>query len=62
MPIDRQVRYALGAQYEWSETASVGAQFEYADYGDAKIRNTLLIGDYKRNNIIFFGLNVNWKF
>ena len=62
MPIDRQIRYATGAQYQWSEKLSVGGQFVYADYGDAKIKNDLLKGEYDRNDIFFFALNANWKF
>ncbi len=62
MPVDRQIRYSLGAQYKWRETISVGSQFVYADYGDAKIRKNLLKGDYERNDIFFFALNLNWKF
>ncbi len=62
MPIDRQIRYSLGAQYKWSENISVGSSFVYADYGDAKIRNNLLRGDYERNDLFFFALNLNWKF
>jgi long-chain fatty acid transport protein len=62
MPIDRQIRYATGAQYQWSDRLSTGAQFVYADYGEAKIDNDLLKGDYKRNDIFFFALNANWKF
>ncbi|MBW2338085.1 MAG: outer membrane protein transport protein [Deltaproteobacteria bacterium] len=62
MPMDRQIRYAAGAQYKWSDRLSTGAQFVYADYGNAKIDNDLLKGDYKRNDIFFFALNANWKF
>jgi long-chain fatty acid transport protein len=62
MPIDRQIRYSLGAQYKWSENISVGSSFVYADYGDAKIKNNLLRGDYERNDLFFFALNLNWKF
>jgi len=62
MPIDRQIRYATGVQYKWSNRLSTGAQFVYADYGKAKIDNDLLKGDYKRNDIFFFALNTNWKF
>jgi long-chain fatty acid transport protein len=61
MPIDRQIRYALGTQYQWSETCSIGSQFVYADYGDAKIRSSLLKGEYERNDIFFFAVNANWK-
>jgi long-subunit fatty acid transport protein len=62
MPIDRQIRYATGVQYKWSDRLSIGAQFVYADYGKAKIDNALLQGDYKRNDIFFFAMNANWKF
>jgi long-chain fatty acid transport protein len=62
MPIDRQIRYATGAQYKWSERLSTGAQFVYADYGKAKIDNDLLKGDYKRNDLFFLAINANWKF
>ncbi len=62
MPIDRQIRYATGVQYQWSEDVSLGGQFVYADYGDARIRNDLLKGDYERNHIFFLAFNVNWKF
>jgi long-chain fatty acid transport protein len=62
MPIDRQIRYATGVQYKWSDRLSVGGEFVYADYGKAKIDNDLLKGDYKNNDIIFFAMNANWKF
>jgi long-chain fatty acid transport protein len=62
MPIDRQIRYATGVQYKWSDRLSLGGEFVYADYGKAKIDNDLLKGDYKRNDIFFFAMNANWKF
>ena len=62
MPIDRQIRYATGVQYKWSDRLSTGAQFVYVDYGNAKIDNDLLKGGYKRNDLFFFALNANWKF
>lgn len=62
MPIDRQIRYATGVQYKWSEKLSTGAQFIYADFGEAKIRNSLLKGEYDSNNIFFLAFNVNYKF
>ncbi len=51
-----------------------GPQIMYADLemkakapppkgnGKVKIDNDLLQGDYKRNDILFFALNANWKF
>ena len=62
MPIDRQIRYATGVQYKWSERLSTGAQFVYADYGKAKIDNQRLKGEYKTNDIFFLAVNANWKF
>jgi long-chain fatty acid transport protein len=44
MPIDRQIRYATGVQYQWGDRLSTGAQFVYADYGKAKIDHQLLKG------------------
>jgi long-chain fatty acid transport protein len=62
MPIDRQIRYATGVQYKWSERLTVGSQFVYADYGKAKIDNQWLKGEYKTNDIFFLAINANWKF
>jgi len=62
MPMDRQIRYATGVQYKWTDRLSLGGEFVYADYGKAKIDNDLLKGDYKRNDIFFFAMNANWKF
>ena len=62
MPIDRQWRYAVGAQYTVRENLTVGGAFQYADYGSADIENDLLLGNYSDNQIYFFALNANWKF
>jgi len=62
MPIDRQVRYAVGASYDWSESLTVGASFVYADYGSGKIDGSTLSGEYDRNDLYFLGLHANWKF
>jgi len=63
MPADRQLRYAVGAQYQWSERLGLGGSFTYLDAGKAKINNNrTLKGDYKRNDIFFFALNASWKF
>ena len=62
MPIDRQVRYAVGADYQWTESLTVGASFVYADYGSAKIDSPGYSGDYNRNDLYFLGLHANWIF
>jgi long-chain fatty acid transport protein len=63
LPMDRQVRYAVGAQYQWNERMTIGGAFEYIDLGDARIDNpTLLIGDYEDNRLIMFALNLSYEF
>lgn len=62
MPVDRQVRYAVGADYEWSETMMVGASFVYADMGSNKINSSTLSGKYKDFDVYFLGVYANWKF
>jgi len=53
MPIDRQIRYNIGTQYEKSETLTIGCAFEYADLGDAEINSSTLMA---------LIINFNWKF
>ncbi|MHC4231216.1 MAG: OmpP1/FadL family transporter [Planctomycetota bacterium] len=62
MPIDRQIRYAVGADYQWTESLTVGGSFVYADYGSAKIDAPGFSGDYNRNDLYFLGLHANWIF
>jgi long-chain fatty acid transport protein len=66
MPVDRQIRYAFGAQYKKSDRLSFSGAFEYVDLGDAKINNDNpvngLIGKYKNNDMYVLALTVNWKF
>ena len=62
LPIDRQIRYALGAQYQWSERMTLGGAIEFIDLGDARINSTTLRGDYKENHIVMFALNMGYRF
>ena len=68
MPLDRQVRYATGLQYDWGENITLGAAYEYLDAGRAKIDQQGgplqgdLKGDYKSNEIHFINLNLIWRF
>ncbi|MFB3107498.1 MAG: OmpP1/FadL family transporter, partial [Pseudomonadales bacterium] len=61
MPMDRQVRYALGAGYTPSDKLSIGAELVYADYGSSKIDAMGYGGEYDTNDLIFFSVNANWK-
>lgn len=62
LPLDRQLRFATGVQYDVTEKVNIGGAFEFVDLGDAKIDSDQLKGDYKDNQIFFFGLNVSYKF
>lgn len=66
MPIDRQVRYAFGADYLRDSGMKISGSLVYADYGDAEISNSgargLLgfSGEYDTNQIWFASVAVNW--
>jgi len=62
MPMDRQFRYAVGAQYQYSEALSLGGAFEYIDLGKGEINSSQLMGEYDRNDLFFFSFNGNFKF
>ena len=61
LPVDRQVRYAIGAQYKWSETCTIGTAFEYMDLGKAKINRPLFKGEYEDNEAYVIGFYIRWK-
>ena len=60
-PIDRQIRYAVGALYDKSENTRVGMSFVWADLGRSKVRSLFVKGDYEDNDIFFLTFSVNWK-
>ncbi|MEH6824794.1 MAG: outer membrane protein transport protein [Motiliproteus sp.] len=62
LPVDRQLRYALGAQYRYGQQFSWGSQLVYADLGDAAIDAPLFAGHYKTNRFVFWSVNANWLY
>jgi len=68
MPLDRQLRYAIGAQYEYSNDITISAAYELMDGGNAKINQDQgpltgeLKGEYDPNQIHFFNVNASWRF
>jgi long-chain fatty acid transport protein len=60
LPVDRQIRGSIGAQYDWSDTLEIGGSFVYMDAGDAEIQSSTLVGEFERNQIFFFAVNANW--
>ena len=63
LPMDRQIRVAVGAQYQLNERMNVGGAFEYIDLGDARIDDpAILVGDYQENRIFMVTVNFGYKF
>ncbi len=68
MPLDRQIRYATGIQYDLNEDLTIGAAYTFLDAGDADISlkdNPVrgdLKGDYSSNYINFVNVNVVYRF
>ena len=68
MPLDRQIRYAAGLQYDLSKDLTIGAAYTFLDAGDAEINltgNPLrgdLVGDYGSNYVNFFNVNMVCRF
>jgi long-chain fatty acid transport protein len=68
LPIDRQLRYGTGIQYEVNHNVTAGAAWEFMDAGPGPFNNTrgplagTLQGHYSTNYLNFLALNVIWKF
>ncbi len=68
LPLDRQIRYAAGIQYDLNEDVTLGFAYEFVDLGDAEIdqnRGPLAgraVGDYDPNHIHFINFNAIWRF
>ena len=60
LPIDRQVRYSVGATHTRPSGLQIGGHLVYADYGSGKIEAQGFAGDYKSNDIVFFSMSFNW--
>jgi long-chain fatty acid transport protein len=68
LPIDRQLRYGTGIQYEINRNVTAGAAWEFMDAGPGPFSNRrgplagTLQGHYSTNYLNFLALNVIWKF
>ncbi len=62
MPVDKQMRYAVGAQYAISDALTVGGYVNYMDLGSAQITAKRFGGDFDYNNATQLIANVNWTF
>lgn len=69
MPLDRQVRYGLGAEYFMNDDVTIMFGYELVDVGDASINQTRGIldndtvqGDFDTNYLHIMTINASWKF
>ena len=68
LPIDRQLRYGTGIQYEINRDVTAGAAWEFMDAGPGPFSNRrgplagTLQGHYSTNYLNFAVLNIIWKF
>jgi long-chain fatty acid transport protein len=68
LPIDRQLRYGTGIQYDVNRNVTAGAAWEFMDAGPGPFSTKprplagALQGHYSTNYLNFLALNVIWKF
>ena len=69
LPIDRQLRYGTGIEYDVNRDVTVGAAWEFMDAGPGPYSSTTpgrrpstLQGHFSTNYLNFVALNVGWKF
>jgi long-chain fatty acid transport protein len=68
LPLDRQLRYGTGLQYDINRDLTVGGAWTLMDAGPSPFNNTrgplagTLQGHYSTNFLNFAALTLNWKF
>ena len=62
MPVDRQIRYNIGARYAVRDGLTIGGYLNYTDLGSAKIDSQFWSGEYDKNSVIELAINANWTF
>jgi long-chain fatty acid transport protein len=62
LPVDKQMRYAVGAQYALMDSLTVGGYVNYADLFNAEIKAKNFGGDFDYNNATQIIANMTWKF
>ena len=66
LPFDRQIRYATGVRYEWSESLTLALSYEFLDFGSNNVNvqgfGGTLKGDFDPNRAHFFAFTARHKF
>lgn len=58
IPVDRQIRFSIGAQHEVGESLTLGGSFTYVNLGQGEIRANFVRGDYQDNDLFILGLTL----
>jgi long-chain fatty acid transport protein len=61
LPVDRQIRFAVGALHDYSDDIRMAFAFEWLNLGDGRVEWPNVQGDYSRNDIFFLSFNTTWK-
>ena len=68
LPLDRQIRLGLGAEYLKRDDFVLGFSYVYLNAGDAEVEQTGgpltgdLKGEFERNAVHFFNVSARWRF
>lgn len=68
LPLDRQIRVGIGAEYEKRDDFVLGFSYVYLDAGDAEVDQTGgplsgdIRGEFDRNAVHFLNVNARWRF
>jgi long-chain fatty acid transport protein len=61
LPVDEQIRVAIGLQHDLREDLKLGFTFHYVNLGQSNVRTANVRGDYDNNELFVFGVALNWK-
>jgi long-chain fatty acid transport protein len=61
LPIDRQVRGAIGLRHDLSPNCTLGLSFVYVNLGSGRVRTANVSGDYSNNDLFVVGLTLDFK-
>ncbi|MCL1062710.1 outer membrane protein transport protein [Shewanella benthica] len=61
LPVDTQHRYSIGLTYQWTKDITFNTYYSYVDYGEPKINNDGMNGQFDNSNQ-FFGITMNMAF
>jgi len=59
LPVNEQIRYAVGARYKLRDSLTVGGYVNYADLGEAQNTNDRFGGKFAYNNALQLIVNLN---